>query len=177
MEVLGLVDRSASDAVAVAVSWVQRNGRQLLGWLGRGGGEEEAPLVLGPERDLLVCLHDVHGLKKMGASLGAAVALAVALTMLRERLKGAQVLGLRRGMALTGEINLRGEVMPVVDVGVKLTAAHQAGCTLAIIPKAMEPELVKMRDEARGAYQKWLRERVVLAADMVDVLCQAVEGG
>ena len=50
---------------------------------------------------------------------------------------------------MTGEVTLRGRVLPIGGVKEKLLGALRAGITSVIIPKANEPDLDDLPEEAR----------------------------
>lgn len=55
----------------------------------------------------------------------------------------------RQDVAMTGEISLRGRVMPIGGLKEKLLAAKQAGVQTVIIPKKNEKDLVKVPEEIK----------------------------
>lgn len=90
---------------------------------------------------------DIHvhvpagGTPKDGPSAG--VALLVALTSL---LSGREV---RRDIAMTGEITLRGDILPVGGIKEKILAARRAGICEVIIPHGNAKDLVDIPDHLR----------------------------
>jgi ATP-dependent Lon protease len=78
---------------------------------------------------------------KDGPSAGVAIATALA-----SELSGRPV---RRDIAMTGEITLRGRVLPIGGVKEKVLGALRAGVTTIVIPRENEADLEDVPDEAR----------------------------
>nr|MCU0647931.1 endopeptidase La [Gemmatimonadaceae bacterium] len=78
---------------------------------------------------------------KDGPSAGLAIA-----TALVSEMSGVPV---RRDVAMTGEITLRGRALPIGGVKEKVLGAHRAGITHVIIPKQNEPDLEDVPEEVR----------------------------
>ncbi len=79
---------------------------------------------------------------KDGPSAGVSIATALASEM-----SGRPV---RREIAMTGEITLRGRVLPIGGVKEKVLGALRAGITTIILPKENEADLEDVPDEARA---------------------------
>jgi ATP-dependent Lon protease len=95
---------------------------------------------------------------KDGPSAG--VAITVALTSL--------FIGrpMRDGLAMTGEITLRGRVLPVGGVKEKVIAAARAGMKDVILPKQNEGDLEEIPDHLRESINFHLIERVEEALEL-----------
>ena len=57
----------------------------------------------------------------------------------------------RKDVAMTGEITLRGNVLPVGGLNEKLVAARRAGIETVLIPKLNERELKELPVEVRSS--------------------------
>ncbi|ABF46447.1 ATP-dependent proteinase. Serine peptidase. MEROPS family S16 [Deinococcus geothermalis DSM 11300] len=73
----------------------------------------------------------------------------------------------RLDVAMTGEISLRGRVLPIGGVKEKLLAAHQGGIREVIIPKDNEPNLQEVPESIRGELRIHAVERVDEVLDLV----------
>ncbi|MDZ7821117.1 MAG: S16 family serine protease [Candidatus Marinimicrobia bacterium] len=56
----------------------------------------------------------------------------------------------RHGIAMTGEISLRGRILPVGGIREKITAAKRMNITTAIMPKANKPDLEKVPEMVKS---------------------------
>jgi ATP-dependent Lon protease len=74
----------------------------------------------------------------------------------------------RRDLAMTGEITLRGRVLPIGGLKSKLLAAHLAGVKTVLIPKRNEKDLVEVPEEIRTQL------RIIPVETMDQVLSEAL---
>ncbi len=73
-----------------------------------------------------------------------------------------------RPVAMTGEVTLRGKVLPIGGVRQKVLAAHRAGLSEVVLPKRNGPDLEDVMEPVRG------QMTVHLADDIADVLAAAL---
>ena len=110
---------------------------------------------------------DVHihiptgGVPKDGPSAGLTM-----MTALVSLLTGIRV---RHDVAMTGEITLRGKVLPVGGIKEKILAAHRAGIKRVIIPERNVVDLDEVPQEVRETLQ------FVTVSKMDEVLAEALE--
>jgi ATP-dependent Lon protease len=97
---------------------------------------------------------------KDGPSAGVTMATAIA-SLLTDK-------PVRRDLAMTGEITLRGRVLPIGGLKSKLLAAHLAGVNTVLIPRRNEKDLVDVPEEVRNQL------RIVPVETMDEVLAQAL---
>ena len=73
------------------------------------------------------------------------------------------------GVAMTGEITLRGEVLPIGGLKEKLLAAHRGGISTVIIPEENEKDLAEIPKNIKGDLQikpaKWIDQVLEIALE------------
>jgi ATP-dependent Lon protease len=113
--------------------------------------------------------NDIHihvpagAVPKDGPSAGVTIATALA-----SLLTGRPV---RADVGMTGEVTLRGQVLPVGGIKEKVLAAHRAGLRTVIIPKRNEKDLDDLPAEVRDEM------KVVLVDRVEEVLDAALRNG
>ena len=75
---------------------------------------------------------------------------------------------IRRDVAMTGEVTLRGRALPIGGLKEKLLAALRAGITTVIIPKENEKDLAEVPDNVKAGL------KIVPVANMSEVLAVAL---
>ena len=89
--------------------------------------------------------HDIHihvpagAIPKDGPSAGVTMLTALASLLTNKTI--------RKDLAMTGEITLRGQVLPIGGLKEKVLAAHRAGIKTIIIPKLNEKDLYDISEE------------------------------
>ncbi|MEO7217926.1 MAG: endopeptidase La [Gemmatimonadaceae bacterium] len=112
-------------------------------------------------KDTDVHIHFPAGaIPKDGPSAGAAVTLAIASVLSRRPV--------RRDLAMTGEVTLRGKVLEIGGVKEKVLAAYRAGLREVMMPKGNEKDLRDIPAPVREAM------KFTFVADMNDVIREAL---
>jgi ATP-dependent Lon protease len=143
---LGDVMKESAEA---ALSWVRANA-EALGIHSKAleGGE--------------IHLHVPAGaVPKDGPSAGVALVTALVSVLTGRRARG--------DVAMTGEISLRGRVLPVGGIKDKVLAAARAGIKTIILPRRNEKDLVDVPDEVKAEVE------IRSAEAIEDVLAIALE--
>ena len=108
-------------------------------------------------------LHVPEGaVPKDGPSAGTAISTAIVSELIKKPIK--------KSVAITGEITLRGKVLPVGGIKEKVLAAHRVGIKTVILPKGNERDL----EEVDGSIKKDLN--FILAEDVDTVWKKAIVG-
>ena len=108
---------------------------------------------------------DVHvhvpagAIPKDGPSAGVAMLIAIASLFTGRPVRG--------HLGMTGEVTLRGRMLPVGGIKMKVLAAHRAGLTMVILPKRNMRDLEELPEEVRKAMTfvpvEWIDEALKVA--------------
>jgi ATP-dependent Lon protease len=121
------------ESAETALSWVRANAERLVG----------APKALESGE---IHLHVPAGaVPKDGPSAGVALVTALVSALSGRRARG--------DVAMTGEISLRGRVLPVGGIKAKVLAAARAGIHTVILPRRNEKDLVDVPAEVRDSLE------------------------
>jgi ATP-dependent Lon protease len=171
---LSVTSNGGGELLSCEVAVVPGKGKLVITGLLEKGMEESAQAAmsyvrsraeaLGLDADFYqkadVHVHFPEFVRKDGPSAGVTMATSLASALIKVPVK--------RDLAMTGEITLRGRVMPIGGVKEKLLAAHRSGITTVIIPK-------ENRKDLREVPRRVLRStRIVLVEHMDDVLREAL---
>ncbi|MBW2664442.1 MAG: endopeptidase La, partial [Deltaproteobacteria bacterium] len=109
--------------------------------------------------------HDIHihvpagAIPKDGPSAGVTM-----LTALSSLLTDKTIKTIVKDLAMTGEITLRGEVLPVGGIKEKVLAAHRAGIKTLVMPKWNKKDLEDIPEKVRNEIRFYFIDK------MLDVL-------
>jgi ATP-dependent Lon protease len=145
--ITGLLEKGMEESGQAAMSYVRSR-------LERFGLELES------FQKLDVHVHFPDFVRKDGPSAGVTMVTAITSALLR--------LAVRKDLAMTGEITLRGRVMPIGGVKEKLLAAHRGGMTTVVLPKENRKDLREVPRRVLSAL------RIVLVEHVDDVLREAL---
>ena len=119
-----------------------------------------------PREEEFFKTHDFHlhvpegAVPKDGPSAGVTMTTAI-----YSAVTGKKVLA---KVAMTGEITLRGRVLPIGGLKEKLLAAKQAGIQKVVVPKENKPDVEELEEEITEGMQ------IVFAGSISDVLKEAL---
>jgi ATP-dependent Lon protease len=147
MQITGLLEKGMEESAQAALSYVRSRAQRL------GLAEDFYQKI-----DAHV--HFPEFVRKDGPSAGVTMATSLASALTRVPVK--------RDLAMTGEITLRGRVLPIGGLKEKLLAAHRSGITNVIVPR-------ENRKDLREVPRRVLKStRIVLVEHMDDVLREAL---
>jgi len=169
------VSEHGGDILDCEVSVVSGKGKLVITGLLEKGMEESAQaamsyirsrsnaLKLEPEfyQKIDVHVHFPDFVRKDGPSAGVTMATSIASALTR--------VPIRNEVAMTGEITLRGRVMPIGGLKEKLLAAHRNRITTVLIPHENRKDLKELPRRVLRAL------RIVLVTHMDDVLREAMQ--
>ncbi|MFA6618821.1 MAG: endopeptidase La [Candidatus Neomarinimicrobiota bacterium] len=149
LQLTGKLGDVMKESAQAALSFIRSNAKEL--------GVDE-----GYEKKLDLHIHIPAGaIPKDGPSAGVTLLSSVVSVLTDRKIKN--------DLAMTGEITLRGSVLPVGGIKEKVIAAHRAGLKTIILPKRNEKDLDDIPKE--------IRDDLVFhfVSDMVEVLKLALE--
>jgi ATP-dependent Lon protease len=150
-QLTGQIGKVMEESARAAMSWVRAHGRDL-------------GIPRDFFRDHAMHIHVPAGaIPKDGPSAGVTMA-----TTIVSALTGRPV---RRDVAMTGEITLRGRVLPIGGLKEKLLAAHRAGIKTFILPEKNKKDLVDVPKEILDTVE------VTTVATIDEVLAHALLKG
>jgi ATP-dependent Lon protease len=135
------------ESAQTAVSWMRSNAKKL-------GIDSEK-----------IATSDLHihlpqgAIKKDGPSAGVALTVAVVSVFTKRPI--------RNDVAITGEIDLRGNALPIGGVKEKVLAAHRAGIKIVFLPERNEKDTLEIPEEVRNQldirYMKKIDDALLVA--------------
>ncbi len=171
---LSVTNSGGGELLACEVAIVPGKGKLVITGLLEKGMEESAQAamsyvrsranILGLEPDFYqkidVHVHFPEFIRKDGPSAGVTMATSLASALIKVPVK--------RDLAMTGELTLRGRVLAIGGLKEKLLAAHRAGITTVVIPR-------ENRKDLREVPRRVLKAtRIVLVEHADEVLREAL---
>ncbi len=145
--ITGLLEKGMQESAQAAMSYIRSRHRAL-------GLEDDF------HEKYDVHVHFPEFVPKDGPSAGITMATSIASALLK--------IPVRRNVAMTGEITLRGRVMPIGGLKEKMLAAHRAGIDTILVPRENRKDLREIPRRVLNAM------RVVLVEHMDQVLSEAL---
>jgi ATP-dependent Lon protease len=130
LQITGQIGEVMQESAQAAMSYLKSRAKEL---------------GVGPERfeDTDVHIHVPEGaIPKDGPSAGITIATAIISAFTGRKV--------RKDVGMTGEITLRGRVLPIGGVRIKVLAAHRAGLKTTILPTKNEKDLVDVPKKAKN---------------------------
>ena len=130
---------------------MQESGQAAFTYVRSRADEFELPENFYKEVDVHV--HVPEGaIQKDGPSAGIAIATAIASALTKKKVRG--------DVAMTGEITLRGRVLPIGGLKEKLLAAHRGNLKTVVIPKDNEKDMTDIPRNVRNDLEIVMVENV-----------------
>jgi ATP-dependent Lon protease len=148
MKLTGQLGEIMKESASIALSWVKANAFSL-------GLTDSATSTLVKDRDIHIHF-PVGAIPKDGPSAGIGLAVGL-VSLLSHRAVNPKI-------AMTGEISLRGHVLPIGGLKYKVLAAHRAGIETVLLPKRNEKDLKEIPNDVKQGL------KFVLVSTMWDVL-------
>jgi ATP-dependent Lon protease len=148
LQLTGQLGEIMKESASIAMSWVKSNAFAL-------GLTESASSTLVKDRDIHIHF-PVGAIPKDGPSAGIGLAVGL-VSLLSHRAVDPKI-------AMTGELSLRGQVLPIGGLKHKILAAHRAGIETVLLPKRNEKDLKEIPADVKEGL------RFVMVSTMWDVL-------
>jgi ATP-dependent Lon protease len=148
MQITGQVGEVMQESAQAALSYVRSQARSL--------GIEESRFE---KSDIHIHVPE-GGIPKDGPSAGVTMAVALASAFTGRKV--------HKNVTMTGEITLRGRVLPVGGIKEKVLAAHRAGFKTVLLPRKNEKDLVDIPRNVRRDL------KIMLTDHMDEVLASAL---